>query len=188
MFTGNINVSNRPIDERIMMAEKMLKILPLDNVNNLFIRCKRWYRLPELDEYFQELEMKECKGIRKERMGLAMDKNYYAIASGLLICSKLKVPFGSNKSNSTNKIYYFNYKKNSESVFKCPNDAINDFISCYCERLIWKWSNELDLISLTNDDLNESKSNHSMNVSSLNANKITRQSFWDYLNRILKPK
>lgn len=166
----------------MMMAEKMLRFSSLDNLGNFFVRCKRYYRLPEIENYFQELEMKECKGIRKERICLPTDGDYFSIASGLHICSKLKGPFGSNRSNSTDKIYYFNYKSNSASVFKCPPEAINDFVTSYCERLTWKWTGGQDLLS-NDEPSQQAPSGHPSNV-----NRITRQSFRDYLNKVLRPK
>lgn len=181
---GNINVCNRSIDERMMMAEKMLRFASVDNLGNFFVRCKKYYRLPEIEDYFQsQLEMKECKGIRKERICLPTDGDYFAIASGLQICSKLKANYGSNRSNSTDKIYYFNYKSNSASVFKCPAEAVNDFVSNYCERFTWKWTGGQDL--LPND---ESASQPTSNHATANVNRITRQSFRDYLDKILRPK
>lgn len=178
---GGVNVCRRPLEERVQMADKMLKTLSLQNSNNNFtIRVKKYYALPLIEDYFHELEMKECKGIRKERMCLQLDQDYFVIASGLLICSKLKSPFGSNKSNTTDKIYYFNYKSNSASVFQCPSEGIKDFLTNYTERYSWRWQSNLDLLP---DDTQPGG-----NQTVMNNTKITRRSILDYLNQVLKPK
>jgi len=178
---GGVNLCRRSLEERVQMGEKMLKALSLQPSSNFSIRMKKYYSLPAIESYFEELEMKECKGMRKERLGLSMDQDYYVIVSGLLICSKLKAPFGSNRSNSTDKIYYFNYKSNSASVFKCPPEAVMDFATNYTERLNWKWQNN-QIMDLLSDDQSTSYS------TARNSNKITRRSIIDHLNQVLKPK
>ena len=157
LFVGEIQVWHRPLDERLAMIEKLFRVwigpngggsnFPATRSSNVLpVRLKKYFNLAQVEQFYSTLEMRECKGKRKERLCQQMETELFSIVCGLHICNTLRPPWACRFSQSGGKLYYFNYKKKTDSIYKCPPEARSDFVDDFSTRVEWTWQDPSELL------------------------------------------
>jgi cap1 methyltransferase len=184
---GQVHVWQRSLDERIALTEKYVRVFSATGslsssraTATLPVRVKKYFNLAEVEQFYTSLEMRECKGKRKERLCQQMDGDYYSIVGGLHIYNTLRTPWACRFSQSGGKLYYFNYKKKMDSIYRCPSEAKCDFVDDFSTRVEWTWQDPTELLC-SPDEQSANESETSLGL----PGKVSRAQLSSHIERVL---
>lgn len=150
---GGKDIRHKPLMERNQMCQKFANSLrkPAQCLNNksMPIRCKRLYKLTDIETFFDHLVPRELKD-RSEKMGYDIGRRYnsrdpdacrFHIPRGLLMLNEVRSDKMRCFSNSQKKIYYFdkNTKKTDYPENLQAAEKYASFKNTFTNRLIWKF-------------------------------------------------
>ncbi|XP_077566986.1 cap-specific mRNA (nucleoside-2'-O-)-methyltransferase 1 [Stigmatopora nigra] len=140
LILNGTDVRDQHFNVRIKMAEKFVKAVAKPSRPDMNpIRIKEVYRLEEIEKIFIRLEMKVTKGSGGvPRLSYTDRDDRHFLPTGLYVIKTTKEPWVMAYSKSSSRKYFYN-KKNKESVFNMPPDAVSPFHVCHADRLFWAW-------------------------------------------------
>ncbi|CRK87694.1 CLUMA_CG001485, isoform A [Clunio marinus] len=147
---GGKDVRHLSLVERNQMCQKFAKSLmkPAQCYNNksMPIRCKRIFKLTEIETFFEGLVPRRLKnGIQKLGYDIGRSNNNtnrFYIPHGLLLLDEVRSDKMRCFSNSQQKIFYFD-KNTQKSDFPenlQPTEKYASFKNTFTNRLIWKFN------------------------------------------------
>jgi cap1 methyltransferase len=200
LILGDVQVWQRSLDERLALAEKFVRTFALTGStasvrsnSALPVRVKKSFNLAQVEQFYASLEMRECKGKRKERLCQQMEGEQYSIVCGVHIYNTLRNPWACRFSQSGGKLYYFNYKKKMDSIYRCPPEAKCDFVDDFSTRLEWTWQDPSELLCSPDESVATSVSStpsaiavtvDSDKIPSTNG-KVSRTQLSEHIERVL---
>jgi cap1 methyltransferase len=150
---GGKDIRQLPLEKRNKICQKFAKALnkphPCIVNQNAPIRCKRLFKLADLERFFDLLIVRKLKDSTKKlgyNVGDKQNERFY-VPRGLLLLDEVR----SDKIrclSSQNRIYYYDKRtKQAKYAEQLPDmEKYASFKNSYTNRLIWKWE-RLDQIS-----------------------------------------
>lgn len=148
---GGLDIRRRPFLERVSMCAKYAASLskPFKKDNTCAIRSRPIFRLQDMSRFFNEMRPYVLKD-NSQRYGYVLDDQKFFVPGGIIIFCELTMNFFTAFSRSRQQIYYYN-PITKESLFKDQidprkfNEVFSSFRHCYSRRLLWKWTNTLQV-------------------------------------------
>lgn len=150
---GGKDIRHLPLAERNQMCQKFARALTKPSQcsgnNSMPVRCKRLFKLTDLESFFERLVPRRLKD-GTEKMGYDIGRsnnnsnnntNRFHIPRGLLMLDEVRSDKMRCFSNSQKKIYYFdkNTKKTDFPENLQATDKYASFKNTFTNRLIWKF-------------------------------------------------
>jgi cap1 methyltransferase len=161
LFIGGTDVRDKCFEERNALAIKLAKaVTKTTQTEYAAVRMKRIYDLINIQQIFDNMDMRECKsGAQKVKLCYNINNSdrfinntdRFIIPFGLLIINTVKQPWIVKWSRSQNKLYYFNLKT-GKSLFDFPKESLADFRYTFSSRMLWKWDSDVNLMTEPNDN------------------------------------
>lgn len=146
IILGGKDVRHMPLVERNQMCQKFARALTkpsqCSGYKSMPIRCKRLFKLTDINVFFDSLETRRLKdGTEKMGYNIGRDPNRFHIPRGMLMLDEVRSDKMRCWSNSQKKIYYFD-KKSKITDFPENLQATEKYASfknTFTNRLIWKF-------------------------------------------------
>jgi hypothetical protein len=130
--------ADKPLKERLLLAEKLCKVLNKPcRKNYLTLKVKNYYRIEEMQTQFQELRLRRCKS-KGNTPCIDVSETSFIAPVGVIFSKIIQDPWQLHISKM-NKLYFFN-TSNRESTFETPKKSVASYLSVISTRHIWMWS------------------------------------------------
>lgn len=154
IILGGKDVRHLPLAERNQMCQKFARSLTkpsqCNNIKSMPIRCKRLFKLTDIETFFEHLVPRQMKD-GKEKMGYDIDRcnnssnnnsSRFHVPRGLLLLDEVRSDKMRCFSNSQKKIYYFdkNTKKTDFPENLQATDKYASFKNTFTNRIIWQFN------------------------------------------------
>lgn len=146
IILGGKDIRHMPLAERNQMCHKFAKALTKPSQCNdnksMPIRCKKLYKLTEVESFFEHLVARRLKdGSEKMGYDIGRNTNRFHIPRGLLFLDEVRNDKMRCFSTTQKKIYYFDKKTNkTDFPENIPaSDKYASFKNTFTNRLIWKF-------------------------------------------------
>jgi len=137
---GEDYVGDKSLSDRCRYAEAFTKALFKPCRNDVVrIRAKPYFSMSEIENSFNELQMKQMKKVNERRLAYIFDDGRYFVPTGVYFVKRLKEPWHLQYSRSSKRLYFYNSQTN-ESVFEGKKTSVADVRYC-TEKLLW-WNME----------------------------------------------
>lgn len=162
---GGVDIRQLPLYQRNKVCQKFAKALEKPyacSSHNTPIRCKRLFKLTELDSFFDRLTPRTLKDGSK-KMGYDIRTPHcetsvtFHIPRGLLLMNEVRSDRMRVFSVSQNRIYYFE-KTTKEAKFPEQLTDVEKFASSkntYTTRLLWKWDRKEQIFETIDEKYRE---------------------------------
>lgn len=147
LYIGGENFRHYSFKDRIKQAERLVKAVYKPSRNDhVPIRAKEIYKLTQIDDIFERLQMTLVKGSsNNRRLCYRMPNNHHFLPNGVFLIKTVQDPWTVAMSKKNNCSYRFN-KKTNKSSYDWPEGSIANFKSCFTNRFFWSWEEGVKLL------------------------------------------
>lgn len=162
---GGVDIRQKPLSVRNKICQKFAKALEKPHAcnaasQNTPIRCKRLFKLTELDSFFDRLSPRRLKdGLEKLGYDIRTPNGalQFHIPRGLLLMNEVRSDKMTVFSSSQNRLYYYD-KQSKEGKFPEQLSEADMYASSkntFTKRLLWKWDRKEQIFETIDESRRE---------------------------------